>query len=99
MKISRVVLKLAFIYLAVWMVVDESLTRRKQMLTAKEGMVFKEGSYDVIDYVLNGDTIPPLLTDTLRWQNVIFDSKRSGSIATKDTALWQWYSRGYFRNR
>lgn len=31
------------------------------------------GLYDVMDYVQNGDTIPPLLTDDTRWQRVIFD--------------------------
>lgn len=31
------------------------------------------GLYDVVDFVQNGDTLPPLLTDDERWQRVIFD--------------------------
>ncbi|HYF32090.1 MAG TPA: hypothetical protein VD993_13295 [Chitinophagaceae bacterium] len=50
-------------------------------------MPFKAGMYDVTQYVVNGNTIPPLLTDSLRWQNMVFDTYTSGSIATADTAF------------
>ncbi|OEK06441.1 hypothetical protein [Roseivirga misakiensis] len=35
------------------------------------------GLYDVEDFIKNGDTIPPLLTDKERWQRVIFDAPGS----------------------
>lgn len=31
------------------------------------------GIYEVETFVVNDDTIPPLLTDTLRWQKLVFD--------------------------
>ena len=52
--------------------IDRGLTNRKQYgeLRQKSPLF---GLYDVLDYVQNGDTIPPLLTDDQRWQRVIFD--------------------------
>ncbi len=52
--------------------IDRGLTSRKQYgeLRQKSALF---GLYDVMDYVQNGDTLPPLLTDDQRWQRVIFD--------------------------
>ncbi|HYE55223.1 MAG TPA: hypothetical protein VD996_10280 [Chitinophagaceae bacterium] len=97
MKITRVVLKLAFIYGAVWLVASQSIDWKKQSAQAQANMVFPAGMYDVVHYVVNQDTVLPLLTDTLRWQNIIFDNSRSGSIATRDTAFRRLYNRAYFR--
>jgi hypothetical protein len=60
---------------------------------------FAAGVYDVRTWVRNGDTIPPLLTDSMRWKDVIFDTGSSGSIGTSDSLFWQRYRRGYFRFR
>lgn len=38
------------------------------------------GIYDVETFIRNGDTVPPLLTDSARWRRVIFDGPRSASI-------------------
>lgn len=58
---------------------------------------FREGVYDVRHYVLNGDTIPALVSDSIRWKDVIFDNGIQGSVNTTDPVFWQRYRRGYFR--
>jgi hypothetical protein len=59
---------------------------------------FREGIYDVKLYVVNRrDTIPASVADTLRWKDVIFDSRGAGSVNTTDPVFWQRYRRGYFR--
>jgi len=96
MKVGRLVLKVAFIVIAAGMVFWESMQWQKENEARLSGMPFKAGMYDVVHYVVNNDTIAPLWTDTLRWQNIVFDSKRGGSIGTSDTAFRKWYNRAYF---
>ncbi len=55
------------------------------------------GVYDVTRFVLKGDTIPALISDTTRWRDFIIDNARQGSVGTTDTLFWQRYRRGYFR--
>ncbi len=40
------------------------------------------GAYDVVTFVNNGDTLPPLLTDTTRWKRVFVH--RRGYLITQD---------------
>ena len=96
MRVGRWVLKIAFIIVAVGMVLYESLDWKKQEAAQYDGMPFKPGMYEVVHFAVNNDTLPPLLTDTLRWQNLVFDNKRRGSIATHDTAFRRLYNRAYF---
>ncbi len=58
---------------------------------------FAIGVYDVQRFSLNGKDVPPLLADSMRWRNVIFDSQQAGSVETRDSVFWQRYRRGYFR--
>jgi len=74
-----------------------SWTRYQSLASQNDAAPFAVGVYDVRTFVLNGDTIPPLTTDSIRWKDVIFDSGTSGSIGTRDTLFWQRYGRGYFR--
>ncbi len=60
---------------------------------------FRQGVYEVRHYVVNGDTIPAVSADTLRWKDVIIDNARQGSVNTRDGVFWQRYRRGYFRYR
>lgn len=60
---------------------------------------FAQGFYDVRRFVLNRDTVPAASADTLRWRDVIFDSRAAGSVNTRDAVFWQRYRRGYFRYR
>jgi hypothetical protein len=55
--------------------------------------------YDVRTFTRNGDTIPPTAAEDIRWRDVIFDSRNTGSVGTTDTLFWQRYRRGYFRFR
>lgn len=95
-RLARIVAKTAFIIIAVGLVLSETIGWKKMSDKATAGMVFPAGVYDVVHYIRNNDTVPPLFTDSLRWQNVIFDNKRSGSIATADTAFRRVYNRAYF---
>ena len=56
----------------------------------------KPGIYDVTVFVVNKDTIPALVTDTLRWRQMIFEKDGGGSVDSKDTSFRQRYGRGYF---
>ena len=42
------------------------------------------GIYDVKDFIYNGDTIPPLLTDTLRWKQIVIDRRSTGIVKMND---------------
>lgn len=53
--------------------IDRGITSRKQYGELREKSALF-GLYDVTEYVQNGDTIPPLLTDDQRWQRVILDA-------------------------
>jgi hypothetical protein len=97
MRISRYALKAVFVIMAIGLVIYECIDWQNRSKSQMANMPFKAGIYDVASYVINGDTIQPLLTDTLRWQNIAFDNGVSGSIATGDTAFNKWYHRAYFR--
>ena len=58
---------------------------------------FAVGLYDVQKYVVNGVALPPLVTDSLRWRDLVIDAAAGGSAGTRDTLFWQRYGRGYFR--
>jgi hypothetical protein len=58
---------------------------------------FEPGVYEVRRYVVNRDTVPASNGDTLRWKDVIFDTRGAGSVNTTDQVFWQRYRRGYFR--
>jgi len=94
MRITRVVLKLAVVLLMIKslydtlkFVGDDEITQHKD---------FKRGMYDVTRYVINKDTIPALLSDTLRWRDVIFEDDKRGSVNSRDTMFKTRYGRGYF---
>ena len=76
---------------------QSSWTRAHALTTTPPSRPFTAGVYDVQSYVLNGVTVPPLLTDSVRWRNVIIDNQLSGSVDTSDPIFWQRYRRGYFR--
>ncbi|MGH7619283.1 MAG: hypothetical protein ACREPM_18865 [Gemmatimonadaceae bacterium] len=58
---------------------------------------FEPGLYDVRRFVVGHDTIPATSGDTLRWKDVVFDTRTGGSVNTTDQLFWQRYRRGYFR--
>lgn len=46
----------------------------------EQGLEGTSGVYDVRDFVLNGDTLVYSLTDSVRWQNVVFEEWNTLSI-------------------
>lgn len=77
----------------------DSWQRSRMLAHQPPSRPFASGVYDVRRFAVNGDTLPALVADTVRWRDVIFDSGSSGSIGTSDTTFWQRYHRGYFRYR
>ncbi|MFI5133345.1 MAG: hypothetical protein ACHQEB_03360 [Chitinophagales bacterium] len=96
MRITRIVLKSGFIILAVGMRFYNYTDYYKSVTGKKESKPIKAGMYDVSVYAVNSDTIPPLLTDTLRWQDVIFEKGGFASMKTSDTSFRHIYKRAYF---
>ncbi len=96
MRITKVVLKIAFVILYVilpFFNMREVYQAEKKKTVAKP---FTEGVYEVTVFAKNKDTIPALITDTLRWQNLIVEKGGLGSVGSTDTSFRQRYRRGYF---
>lgn len=67
-----------------WLRIDQGIDGRKQYGELRPRSPLY-GLYDVTTFVQNGDTLPPLLTDTARWQRVIFEQpERSIVIGMND---------------
>jgi hypothetical protein len=96
MRMTRIVLKLFFIVVFVgW-----PFYQRREFYRSVNKEVnikpIRSGVYDVIIYAVNRDTIPALVTDTLRWKDIIFEKGGIGSVGSTDTSFRQRYRRGYF---
>jgi len=96
MRIARIVLKIAFIVIAVGLQFYNMVQYYKSTNTDLSVKPIKTGVYDVAVFAINKDTIPLSVNDSLRWQDVIFDKNGLGSIKTADTAFRQRYRRAYF---
>ncbi len=96
MRISRIILKLAFILCFVILPFFTMRDYYRAEQQKKETKPFKESVYDVTLFVLNKDTIPALITDTLRRRDMIFEKAGLGSVGSADTTFRQRYRRGYF---
>jgi len=96
MRITRVVLKVAFIIIAVFVQFVNMIEYYKSSHTDKAIKPVPVGIYDVTTFAINKDTLPLSVNDSLRWRDVIFDNFGSGSISTSDTAFRQRYHRAYF---
>lgn len=66
--------------------IDQGLSGRKQYgeLRPKSPLF---GLYDVEHFVKNGDTVPPLLTDDLRWQRLILEDPGRSIVIGMDDQL------------
>ena len=95
MRVTRIVLKLGIIFI-IGKGISELPKMYKMYVNKTDLKPVKSGVYDVVKFVVNKDTLPPLLTDTLRWQDVIFEKGGNGSIKTSDTSFRRRYGRGYF---
>ena len=95
MRIARIVLKLVFVAVMVVFVIYQTYDRYKQTNAPYKNGPIAVGMYDVESFVVNKDTIPALITDTLRWQDIIFE-KRYGTVKSRDTLFRRLYNRGQF---
>jgi hypothetical protein len=96
MRISRIVLKTAFIVLALIMPFYQMMERAEEQSVVRSNEKMPMGIYAVNTFVLNKDTIPFSSLDSLQWKDMIIDSYNSGSINTRDTLFRKRYGRGYF---
>jgi hypothetical protein len=94
-RVARVVLKLIFIGVAVGWMFYTTWDRYKQVNAPQPEGPIARGVYNVEAYVINKDTIPALITDTLRWQDFILENG-FGSIKTTDSLFRKRYQRAYF---
>ena len=95
LRISRYVLKVLFIIVAVVLQLLSTVDRYKDEHKAKIKQPVKNGVYEVVNYTVNKQKIPLSLSDSLRWQDVILQDG-TGSVKTADTIFRQRYRRGYF---
>ncbi len=95
MRITRIVVKLIFIGVMVGLPFYQTYERYKQFNASPAKSPISLGVYDVETFVRNRDTIPPLLTDTLRWHDIIFENG-FGTVNSHDTLFRKRYNRGYF---
>jgi hypothetical protein len=94
-RITRIGLKLLFIGVMIIYAIYQTYDRYKQVNAPMSAGPIAVGMYDVETFVVNNDTIPALLTDSLRWQDIIFE-RRFGTVKSKDTLFRQFYNRGQF---
>lgn len=97
-RVTRLVLKTIFIGVAVGWMFYTTWDRYKAVNTSQPEGPIARGVYDVETYVVNKDTIPALITDTIRWHDLILENG-FGSIKTGDSIFRQRYKRGYFNYR
>jgi hypothetical protein len=95
-KIGRWILKSAFFLVIMAIPFYQAYDSYQQEKNEADSKPIPSGIYDVPVFVRNHDTIPPLLTDTLRWQNLIMEKGNFGSVGSKDSQFRQRYGRGYF---
>lgn len=95
MRLSRIALKAGFLVIAIGAQFYSDLRYYKNVHSVPAAQVFKNGVYEVTIYAVNDHKIPLALSDSMRWQDVIFQDG-SGSVKTADTLFTQVYKRGYF---
>lgn len=95
MRVTRIALKIGVVFL-MGKSFYQTYDYYKEFHSYTAHKIFKNEVYHVSKFVVNKDTIPALVTDTLRWQDVIFEVNGMGSIKTQDTSFRIRYGRGYF---
>jgi hypothetical protein len=95
MRITRLVLKAAFIIIAVVLEVFNGMDYYKFVHKPSAAQVIPNGVYAVTNFSVTHHGSPLSLSDSLRWQDVIFEDG-TGSIKTTDALFRQRYGRGYF---
>ncbi len=95
-RIGRLVLKAVFVVLFLAIPLYTNWTRYQSEQKVTGFKPIEPGVYEVGTFVRNGDTIPPLASDSLHWKDIIFEKSGLGSVNSTDTLFRQRYRRGYF---
>ena len=96
MRIAAGGLKVLIIAFAIYSPTKTSLTIYRMNEQARRIPIY--GMYEVEEFSLNGQSMPPLATDRLRWQKVLFGPRGSlspMSIVMMDDSLQTYYSARY----
>lgn len=96
MRVSRIILKSLFLFIAIGMVFYSTIGYYREVNKPPVKTTFSTGYYDVVVYAINKDTLPASNSDTLRWQDLVFEKGPYGSVKSLDTFFQQRYKRGYF---
>ncbi|MES2522264.1 MAG: hypothetical protein V4617_06180 [Gemmatimonadota bacterium] len=98
-RIAGYIVKAAAVILLLVMPFYSTYQRGQAQQTVRPASPLAVGVYDVRLFVRNGDTIPALTSDSIRWRDVVIDNPAGGSVGSTDPRFWQRYRRGYFRYR
>jgi len=93
MRISRIVLKLLFIVIAVGFQINNDWGYFKLVHKEVKQQAIKNGVYEVTGYSANNTQLLP--TDSLRWKDAVFENG-TGSTIVADTSFRLRYGRAYF---
>lgn len=94
MRLSRIVLKCAFIVLTLVLPFYQSYSEYTATYPPVKQPV-RNGIYAVTEYRLKNQNMLLYPLDTMRWQDVILEDG-GGSVNSRDTIFRQRYHRGYF---
>ena len=98
-RYTAMAVKAGMILLILLIPLNKAYQRSQRLANTPPARPFRTGVYNVVHYAVNGDTLPAVLSDSIRWRDVIFDNNDQGSVNTTDPVFWQRYRRGYFRYR
>lgn len=95
MRVSHILLKIAFFGFFFIKPFFNLRERQQAMQNQKDTLPLKSGMYDVLLFAVNKDTIPGLISDTLRWKDLVIEKTGLVSVGSTDTVFRQRYRRGY----
>jgi hypothetical protein len=94
-RVTRIILKVIFILLAFGKQLYGDIDYYKTAHQPPAKSAIKNGVYELTAYTINKQSVPPLITDTLLWQDMILENG-TGSLKTGDTTFRHRYNRAYF---
>lgn len=95
-RIIAVSAKWLFIVLALYGTLEYAIPAYTSRQKNNRTVPVPAGFYEVVTQTRNGDTLSHYLSDSLHWQNIVFDNTNDGSVKSSDSRFRQRYGRGYF---
>lgn len=96
-RYAHVIAKGAFIFIAALMPAYQNYEFYQIVNNRPETKPIRSGLYEVEHFVWNrSDTVPALVGDSLRWQDIVFEKDGGGSVKSVNSMFRQRYRRGYF---